>query len=209
MLSRKFRQTCYILLLFPPEFFISALGGEKKPRVADDLAEMDNIVDIQCREEDRRSMQNDSRESETPAKGIRREAASTSDRTLQAPGMGETRRAAPHCYLRGPGCGGKRWCDQGHYAAGRDLDDPVALALHEPAQHRIRSSKRSDIDGRKCEASGARSIEHLAVGFVIGDWHGGCFGCCAPIVLSQPLLGTQSKDCGLLIKCNLPAKSSN
>src|SRR5208283_5596551 len=39
----------------------------------------------------------------------------------------------------------------------------------------------------KCEASGARPVEHLAVGFVISDWHGGCFGCCASRSVSASL----------------------
>ena len=30
-----------------------------------------------------------------------------------------------------------------------------------------------------------RPVEHLAVGFVISDWHGGCYGCCASVFVGE------------------------
>src|SRR4051812_37381949 len=56
-------------------------------------------------------------------------------------------------------------------AAGGDLNDAVSLALGEPAQNRIRSGEGSDVYGWQRETSGARALEHGAVGFVIGNGH--------------------------------------
>src|ERR1044072_5038653 len=52
------------------------------------------------------------------------------------------------------------------------LDDAVAPAFGEPAQHSVSGCQRSDVNGGKREPAGARVIEHCAVGFVVSDWHG-------------------------------------
>jgi hypothetical protein len=88
-------------------------------------------------------------------------------------------------------------------AAGGDLDDPVALALREPAQHGIRSSERSDIDGWKCEAIGACPVEHLAVGFVIGDWHGACFGRGASVFVGESGVEIQARAAAVFTASSL------
>ena len=68
--------------------------AERKPRIFYDLTELNNVVNAQCREErqaphaERTSIRL-LRRCETQAKGIRRGIAQVSDRTLQAPGMGE------------------------------------------------------------------------------------------------------------------------
>src|ERR1700739_1466246 len=122
MLSRKTPPRivifCYLSL---PGFYITALVVKKKPLIVYDLTEMDNIINVQCREERQEPhaerLPYHSREGETQAKGIRRGIAQASDRTLQAPGMGEAPRTAHSCHLRGARCSGKRRCDQGHYQA--------------------------------------------------------------------------------------------
>ena len=60
----------------------------------------------------------------------------------------------------------------GERAAARgNLNDAVGLAFSEATQNGVGGRERRDVDGGKSEPSGARPVEHHAVGFVIGDWH--------------------------------------
>ena len=56
-------------------------------------------------------------------------------------------------------------------AAGRYLDDPVALAVGQSFQHGVGRGERRHVDGWIGEPSLPRAIEHLAVLRMVGDRH--------------------------------------
>ena len=56
-------------------------------------------------------------------------------------------------------------------AAGRYLDDPVALAVGQSFQHGVCRGERRHVDGWIGEPSLPRAIEHLAVLRIVGDRH--------------------------------------